>query len=329
MIARRHAGRGFTLVELLAVIAILVLLISLLMPALGKARELAQKAVCAFNFKNTGAAFLGYAADHEGRFPNKAVSRYENRTYGGSLGYPGGDSGPWLPIWQNLINREYFKRNDPAYYPSASDRWKDEPTCGPLIRFWTFWSPTIYKHEYLRTRYMACPSYRAWGYPVRLGGTASNEWSRPWVCNRMAVGGPDWKPDGYASYETFPGTLGKRVPFPDGANPNYTDYTLGTRMIAFANPNDQYLLWEAELGSDVLHTGSDGPNGGAVAINDSTDRPPWAANNGWFSFRHVLPPTRFLYQTQAQANVLYLSGRVETVRPSDALLLARRFLPNP
>jgi prepilin-type processing-associated H-X9-DG protein len=57
--------RGFTIVELFAVIAVIVVLISILLPALGKAREQARKAVCMSNLKQLTEAWLGYAADND------------------------------------------------------------------------------------------------------------------------------------------------------------------------------------------------------------------------------------------------------------------------
>jgi len=316
---RSRLPRGFTLVELLAVIAILAVLITLLVPIVGKARELAKKTVCSVNFKNTGEAFLGYAADHETRFPNKASAfDVEDR------GYLQWDHGPWYPVWQNIINREYFKRNDPAYYPRSGNRWIDEPTCGPLIRFWTFWSPAEYKPEYLRSRYMACPNYKPWGEPPGY----SNNWSRPWIANRMATGGPSWDSAGNLTPETFAGTLGKLLLFPQSVYPTYTIYALGTRLTAFGEPRFKYLVWEAERGSDILHMGSDGPDGGKVTLNADPTRPPWSGSDGYFSFRHVLPSRASLYQAQAQANALYVDGHVATLGPNDPVALAKRFLPD-
>jgi prepilin-type N-terminal cleavage/methylation domain-containing protein len=58
----RKPLHGFTLVELLVVIAIIALLLSILMPALSKARENARNLICASNTKSIATAILTYAA---------------------------------------------------------------------------------------------------------------------------------------------------------------------------------------------------------------------------------------------------------------------------
>lgn len=60
-------GRGFSLVEVLVVLAILSLLLGLLLPVLGGARDRARQAVCAAQLSSVGQARLMYAQDHRFR----------------------------------------------------------------------------------------------------------------------------------------------------------------------------------------------------------------------------------------------------------------------
>ena len=62
--------KGFTLIELLVVIAIIALLVSILMPSLAKARELAKRAGCSMNLSNAGKAVAIYIAVNNDMYPH-------------------------------------------------------------------------------------------------------------------------------------------------------------------------------------------------------------------------------------------------------------------
>ena len=61
--------RGFTLVELLVVIAVVAVLAAMLLPVLSRARESARKAACQSNLRQIGTAFRLYASDYDGLYP--------------------------------------------------------------------------------------------------------------------------------------------------------------------------------------------------------------------------------------------------------------------
>ncbi len=60
---------GFTMMELLCVLAILAILAALLLPAVNQAKQRARRVVCVNHLRETGLAFHIFASDHRGKLP--------------------------------------------------------------------------------------------------------------------------------------------------------------------------------------------------------------------------------------------------------------------
>jgi len=114
----KSSKTGFTLVELLVVIGIIAVLISILLPSLNKAREMATRTKCLSNLRQFGTAFTLYLND------NKQWVGFSNWD-GGAVAYNNATLG-WLydcPIpkpvpvdrvetgayWPYLKNREIYR----------------------------------------------------------------------------------------------------------------------------------------------------------------------------------------------------------------------------
>lgn len=91
--------KGFTLVELLVVVAIIALLVSILLPSLGKAKEQAKMVVCMTNLKALGMGFTFY-------------TNQNNDWYPGAAGW-GGDP----PHWDHRL-QPYYENYDLLHCPS-------------------------------------------------------------------------------------------------------------------------------------------------------------------------------------------------------------------
>ena len=65
----RRSRKGFTLIELMIVIAIIAILAAILVPNFIRARAQGQLTACKSNLKNIGTALEMYSTDNGGRFP--------------------------------------------------------------------------------------------------------------------------------------------------------------------------------------------------------------------------------------------------------------------
>ncbi|GMV95755.1 MAG: prepilin-type N-terminal cleavage/methylation domain-containing protein [Phycisphaerae bacterium] len=90
--ATRVSGRprgGFTLIEILVVVAIIALLIAILMPSLARARAMARLVQCQVNMRQLVTGFVTYSVTNKNRMPGMRGDRYAD--------WLGADNRPGLP----------------------------------------------------------------------------------------------------------------------------------------------------------------------------------------------------------------------------------------
>jgi prepilin-type N-terminal cleavage/methylation domain-containing protein len=147
------SNRAFTLIELLVVVAIIALLISILLPSLGKARESAKRGACGANLRGINQACKTYASEERGGWwPTVASSWDMNQgnqkpllALGGTSGLPrdeestetagpkGEDVSPTRGLW--LLVRDRGVAAKSFLCPSSGDFADDTPDTNSFYDF--------------------------------------------------------------------------------------------------------------------------------------------------------------------------------------------------
>ena len=122
---QNHSRRGFTLIELLVVIAIIALLLSVILPALQKAKDAARMVICASNQRQVVNSVLAYQTSNDSILP-PAVAGVQKTPFTGKVTTNTDDVLSWhrpvtltYPVGAAALNGGYHGRYIGDYLPEV------------------------------------------------------------------------------------------------------------------------------------------------------------------------------------------------------------------
>lgn len=142
-IRRGQAAAGFTLIEVLVVVAIIALLVAILIPSLSRARDQAQRASCASNLHQQMLSMSNYAAEARGFAPWRGWFSYDiSEVRREAYGYGGSSTkvlvntgllvgGLATSSSTGLVRFKYMKGWDALYCPSTLKIYKNAIKASP------------------------------------------------------------------------------------------------------------------------------------------------------------------------------------------------------
>jgi hypothetical protein len=266
---------------------------TLLLPFLTRAREIAKRAVCMANLRSLATATHGFANAHSNRFP------------GGALDIGGGNGIGWCEI----LNAEWYRSGviaDFFWNWPLPDYAKNCITC-PNTRPWHGRTSTPYQYnsdaggayngDLLSYKTAPPPLYGLEVDPKRVQAMFNQYWGNTY----RTLG------------EYHLGTAIEKFPRPNYTyliwESEYNGLTAGnawpytpTSVTVNAGTYPIYAPWCAQAGKGVYE---------------------------FFAFRHTLPPDYGMYQKQATMCSLFVDGHVAIMGPNEEVCTAGRLLVNP
>jgi prepilin-type N-terminal cleavage/methylation domain-containing protein/prepilin-type processing-associated H-X9-DG protein len=197
---RLSARKIFTLIELLVVIAIIAILAALLLPALGRAKDLGRRIACIGNFRQIGLMHHAYASDWDDHFVFEQVNR---NPYPGQPGqavfhwweelpyvYASGSFDVFLcPSWKLPPNPPSQYENSPGYRRPC-DAWRLYKTYPDYIYFHGPNSPGWFATTALPNSFQDGKRLSRASSPSESLFNADASWRPPWGNYAMASTDP-------------------------------------------------------------------------------------------------------------------------------------------
>jgi prepilin-type N-terminal cleavage/methylation domain-containing protein len=202
--------KAFTLIELLVVIAIIAMLLSIVVPSLGKARRYAKKVICATNLHQIQIAGITYANSNRDFFPSRGD---DFKSYPHAMVNMGG---------QTVLNEAFFKpylsdmRNKVLFCPGDMYRYRNPETlrAGTTLK--------EYDYRYITYQYFNYPQNSTlWitKQPYLTKSSRAMQTSPLWAC--LTVGREGIVDTGGKALMDLSHSMPDKPHIPDGMNTVY------------------------------------------------------------------------------------------------------------
>ncbi len=242
----RKNFRGFTLVELLVVIAIIALLMAILLPALTKARTQAKRIICLGGLRQLVTAWMAYAENYDGKLVNGgqapvpcASGSVVKEPYWCTADYASPPTPGWDWDWKNMSGFDCYTGTGLTYAQRV-----EKLQGGALYRYCqnvkSYRCPEADKNMH-RTYIMSTPMNALW-----TNSPSSNDFPAALVARRLGqikqskdrvvfFEEKEISPDAFQFPYTMGGTLVDRLNIMHGDGANF----------GFADGHADYHKWES------------------------------------------------------------------------------------
>ena len=205
---------GFTLIELLVVITIIAILAGLLLPALGRAKNLARRTACLSNLHQIGVAAELYVGDHEGVMPSVPDTELQLTPPVNASGKRYNSMGSFMPLFHPYLSQAQIWLCPPVRFVKGDDwrkhyasPWREGGVDRPELAWGNYISDKLAEMDPKQPRYLRGRTPESVAQ-ARKSSISQEEWlmspffERPWhpYGSEWTIGSSAPPPGGWSAH---------------------------------------------------------------------------------------------------------------------------------